>query len=112
MQQDSFFRSPGPQEEYARRVLKSLCVRQPPESYYSPCGKKRKKQEPQHLVMMTIEALQSNLVKQCFKVSEVALQATKQHTLELADALAGRLLELDELQPLAAWLAVLRAGFR
>ena len=52
--------------------------------------------------MMTIEALQSNLVEQCFKVSEVALQATKQHTLELADALAGRLLELDELQPLAA----------
>ena len=51
--------------------------------------------------MMTIEALQSNLVKQCFKVSEVALQAAKQHTLELADALAGRLLELDELQPLA-----------
>ena len=52
--------------------------------------------------MMTIEALQSNLVEQCFKVSEVALQAAKQHTLELADALGGRLLELDELQPLAA----------
>ena len=51
--------------------------------------------------MMTIEVLQSNLVEQCFKVSKVALQAAKQHTLELAGALAGRLLELDELQPLA-----------
>ena len=58
--------------------------------------------DQQHLVMMTIEALQSNLAGQCFKVSEVALQAARQHTLELADALGGRLLELDELQPLAA----------
>jgi hypothetical protein len=58
MQQDSFF----PQTRPSRRIRPSgseiAGVRQPPESHYSPCRKKRKKQEPQHLVMMTIERQQ------------------------------------------------------
>ena len=59
--------------------------------------------------MMTIEALQSNLVEQCFKVSEVALRLPSSTRLNLRMRLLGGFLSLMNSSP---WRRSLRRCVR